>query len=89
MWSDPYLESCCRAALHRLFLSGAAGRPGGEPGGERGGGVMKDTPCLARLAHLALVARRGGRFFLTPAGAARHAAEILRAPESERGRERG
>ncbi len=49
---------------------------------------MKDTPCLARLAHLALVARRGGRFFLTPAGAARHAAEILRAPESERGRER-
>jgi hypothetical protein len=39
---------------------------------------MKDVPCLARLVQLGCVEHRGGRFFLTAAGAARHAAEILR-----------
>lgn len=84
MWSEPYLETCCRAALHRLFLSGGAGRPGDAIASDVG--AMKDAPCLGRLVRLALVERRGGRFFLTPAGAARHAAEILRPHE---GRERG
>jgi hypothetical protein len=83
MWSEPYLETCCRAALHRLFLSGATGRPGDEAGETR---AMKDAPCLGRLVRLALVERRGGRLFLTPAGAARPAAELLRPHE---GRERG
>ncbi|WP_114910574.1 hypothetical protein [Acidibrevibacterium fodinaquatile] len=72
MWSEPYLETCCRAALHRLFLSGTAGRPEADA-------AMKDVPCLARLVQLGCVEHRGGRFFLTAAGAARHAAEILRA----------
>ena len=27
MWDEPYLETCCRSALHRLVLSGAVGRP--------------------------------------------------------------
>ncbi len=77
MWSEPYLETCCRAALHRLFLSGPAGRPAPD---SAPGAAMKDGPCLARLGAMGLVARdSGGRYFLTEKGAARHAAEILRA----------
>ncbi len=68
MWNQPYLETCCRAALHRLVLSGGAGRPGG----------LKDGPCLARLAGMGLVCERAdGRFELTGDGTARHASEIL------------
>lgn len=64
MWDEPYLETCCRSALHRVALSGAAGRPAG----------LKDGPCLARLAGMGLVCTRAdGRFALTGAGAARHA----------------
>ncbi len=71
MWHEPYLESCCRSALHRLSLAAGAGRPGG----------MKDGPCLARLTGLGMVRRRAdGRFELTSAGAARHASEVLRQP---------
>jgi len=67
MWTDPYLETCCRSALHRVMLSGAAGRPPG----------LKDGPCLARLADMGLVREReDGRFVLTAHGIRRHAAEI-------------
>jgi hypothetical protein len=69
MWNEPYLESCCRSALHRLSLAGGIGRPGG----------LKDGPCLERLARMGLVCQRAdGRFALTDAGTARHAREVLR-----------
>lgn len=71
MWDEPYLETCCRATLHRLVLAGATGRPDG----------LKDGPCLARLAGMGLAQRReDGRFALTEAGIARHAREVLRRP---------
>ena len=69
MWNEPYLETCCRSALHRVVLSGAEGRPPG----------LKDGPCLVRLAGMGLVCiRADGRFELTDAGADRHASEILK-----------
>ena len=69
MWEEPYLETCCRSALHRLVLSGALGRPGG----------MKDGPCLQRLAGMGFAREMAdGRFAVTEAGRARHAAEVLR-----------
>lgn len=69
MWDEPYLESCCRAALHRLVLAGAPGRPEGVP----------DAPCLHRLAGMGLVVQRADqRFATTPGGVARHATEVLR-----------
>jgi hypothetical protein len=70
MWREPYLETCCRSALHRLTLVGAAGRPEG----------LKDGPCLERLQGMGLARRRAGdgRFEITPEGTARHASEILR-----------
>jgi hypothetical protein len=69
MWNEPYLETCCRSALHRVALSAAGGRPPG----------LKDGPCLIRLAGMGLVCERpDGRFVLTPAGAARHRTEVLR-----------
>ncbi len=68
MWDQPYLETCCRASLHRLTLAGAAGRPPG----------LKDGPCLARLEADGFARRReDGRFELTDAGRSRHALEIL------------
>ena len=68
MWNQPYLETCCRSALHRLKLAGALGRPPAE----------KDGGCLARLAGMALAVQRAdGRYEITPAGLARHAAEIM------------
>jgi hypothetical protein len=71
MWNDPYLETCCRSALHRLSRAAGAGRPGG----------LKDGPCLARLTDMGLVrAREDGRFLLTEAGVARHAREVLQTP---------
>ena len=67
MWDEPYLETCCRSALHRLLLVGASGRPPG----------LKDGPCLARLEGLGLAqARDDGRYEATEAGLARHAVEI-------------
>jgi hypothetical protein len=73
MWDDPYLETCCRSALHRVVLSGAAGRPSG----------LKDGPCLRRLAGLGLVSARGdGRYEVTARGEARHASEVARRPRT-------
>ncbi len=69
MYDEPYLETCCRSALHRVVLAGGAGRPGTE----------KDAPCLARLASMGLVAENDGRWRATEAGRARHASEVLRA----------
>lgn len=70
MWNEPYLETCCRAALHRLVLCGPAGRPAG----------LKDGPCLERLNRMGFATRRGdGRYAVLPAGEERHASEILRA----------
>jgi hypothetical protein len=66
-WDQPYLETCCRSALHRLVLAGSAGRPGD----------LKDAGCLRRLAEMGLAARGSIpgaelRFILTPAGRDRH-----------------
>lgn len=73
MWDEPYLETCCRSALHRLTLVDAAGRPDG----------LKDGPCLERLAGMGLAAESGGHYHITAAGRARHASEILKqAPEA-------
>jgi hypothetical protein len=71
VWNEPYLETCCRSALHRLVLSGKAGRPAG----------LKDGPCLTRLAAMALaVARPDGRYALTEAGSLRHMRDVLKQP---------
>jgi hypothetical protein len=68
MWNQPYLETCCRSALHRLHLAGAAGRPGGAA----------DAGCLRRLACSGLCGvDERGRFAVTPAGADWHAAHVL------------
>ena len=67
MWNEPYLETCCRSALHRLTLVGPPGRPGG----------LKDGPCLERLSGMGLARQRtDGRWEATPAGLDRHASEI-------------
>jgi hypothetical protein len=67
MWDEPYLETCCRSALHRLVLSGEAGRPAG----------LKDGPCLVRLHAMGLAwLRDDGRYALSETGAARHRREI-------------
>jgi len=76
MWNEPYLETCCRSALHRLVLAGSLGRPPG----------MKDGPCLQRLAAMGLAALRPeGRFEITEAGLARHATEVLKRSDTEHG----
>ena len=67
MWDEAYLETCCRSALHRLVLSGSAGRPAG----------LKDGPCLLRLMERGLASSRpDGRLEVTPLGRERHASEI-------------
>lgn len=69
MWNEPYLETCCRSALHRLTLVGTAGRPSG----------LKDGPCLERLEGMGLARLRGdGRFEITDTGVTRHAGEVLK-----------
>lgn len=69
MWNEPYLETCCRSALHRLRQAGAAGRPDG----------LKDGPCLARLGGMGFAQRRAdGRYEISEPGAARHAGEVLK-----------
>jgi len=69
MWNEPYLETCCRSALHRLTLVDASGRPAG----------LKDGPCLERLQGMGLARQReDGRFEITTAGRARHDSEILK-----------
>lgn len=67
MWDQPYLETCCRAALHRLVLAGAIGRPP----------ALKDGPCLERLAEDGFARLRPDeRYEPTAAGHARHSLEI-------------
>jgi hypothetical protein len=67
MYDQPYLETCCRSALHRLVLAGEVGRPGG----------MKDGPCLVRLCEEGFAqAREDGRFVVSEAGRVRHGQEI-------------
>jgi hypothetical protein len=69
VWNEPYLETCCRSALHRLALAGPPGRPAG----------LKDGNCLARLAAMSLARQRDdGRYHITPAGSLRHAREVLK-----------
>lgn len=69
MWNEPYLETCCRSALHRLKLSGENGRPAG----------LRDDPCLRRLTGMGLAHMRGEtRFTITGQGQARHRTEILK-----------
>jgi hypothetical protein len=69
VWNEPYLETCCRSALHRLHQVGAGGRPDG----------LKDGPCLARLAGMGFAGlREDGRYEITEAGAARHQDEVLK-----------
>ncbi|ATU73732.1 hypothetical protein CFR78_01900 [Komagataeibacter rhaeticus] len=72
MWNEPYLESCCRSALHRLKLSGQAGRPAG----------VGDAPCLHRLEGMGLASSSGDdqRYTITTQGHARHRTEILKQP---------
>ena len=67
MYDRPYMETCCRSALHRLLLCEAAGRPPG----------LKDGPCLERLEAMGFARRRpDGRFEITAAGHDRHGTEI-------------
>jgi hypothetical protein len=67
MWNQPYLETCCRSALHRLILAGEAGRPPG----------LKDGPCLERLAGDGLAQmQQTDRYHPTEAGRQRHRMEI-------------
>lgn len=69
MWSEPYLETCCRAALHRLALMADDGRPGG----------LKDGPCLDRLVAMGFAEPAAeDRYRITRAGSLRHRSEILR-----------
>jgi hypothetical protein len=73
VWDEPYLETCCRSALHRLTLSGRIGRPPG----------LKDGSCLVRLAEMGLALRRAdGRYAITQAGAGRHEREVMKRPAS-------
>lgn len=63
MWTEPYLEPCCRSALHRLVLAGPLGRPTG----------LKDGPCLDRLTGMGLAERKwDGRVEITEAGLGAH-----------------
>ena len=79
MWDEPYLETCCRSALHRLLLVGRTGRPGG----------LKDGGCLSRLCELGFARERpDSRFEVTDAGLARHAEEIAPTAAAKRARRR-
>lgn len=63
MWNEPYLETCCRSALHRLTLVQGHGRPDG----------LKDGPCLQRLGGMGLAALRDdGRWQITATGRDAH-----------------
>lgn len=74
MWDEPYLETCCRSALHRLRLSGAIGRRTNN----------KDGACLARLNTMGLAAQHSdGCYRITPAGDARHDRDVLRRPSRQ------
>ncbi len=77
MYDQPYLETCCRSALHRLLLCDPVGRPPG----------LKDGPCLARLADMGLARQREDRRYeITEPGRARHALEITPEASPQGGR---
>jgi hypothetical protein len=68
MWDQPYLETCCRSALHRLRLSAEIGRPPDR----------LDAGCLLRLAAMGLCGKTAdGRFVISAEGAKRHAKDVL------------
>ena len=68
MYDEPYLETCCRSALHRLVLCGDTGRPA----------TLKDQGCLLRLEQKGFASLRpDGRFAASVAGLARHDHEIM------------
>ena len=76
MWNEPYLETCCRSALHRLTLCADAGRPATE----------KDQPCLVRLSGMELAeCGEDGRYRATAKGRSRHEREILRRARADDG----
>ncbi|MEA2777349.1 MAG: hypothetical protein QOF90_2755 [Acetobacteraceae bacterium] len=69
VWNQPYLETCCRAALHRLHLCGQAGRPPG----------LMDEACQRRLADMGFCSiGADGRCMITRTGQRRHADEVLK-----------
>ncbi|MBE7209802.1 MAG: hypothetical protein INR65_02190 [Gluconacetobacter diazotrophicus] len=70
MWNEPYLETCCRSALHRLRLCGDAGRPDAHRA------ELKDARCLDRLEQLGFATHEGAQYRITQAGLARHDSEI-------------
>ncbi|NHO35977.1 hypothetical protein [Acetobacter fallax] len=68
MWNEPYLESCCRSALHRLCLAGTNGRPR----------MLRDEPCLDRLRRKGFAClSTDDRYQVTLSGEDRHRTEIL------------
>jgi len=68
VWNQPYLETCCRSALHRLHLSGNTGRPPDR----------LDAACLVRLASMGLCDKQpDGWFVINAQGTMRHATEVL------------
>ncbi|NPD66848.1 hypothetical protein HN018_04590 [Lichenicola cladoniae] len=72
MWNDPYLETCCRSALHRLSLCDDRGRPDGTRA------ELKDARCLDRLEQLGFAVHVGDSYRMTEAGVARHDREIMK-----------
>ena len=72
MWNEPYLETCCRSALHRLLLCEEVGRP------DASRTELKDARCLDRLEQLGLAACAAHRYRITPAGRGRHDREIMK-----------
>jgi hypothetical protein len=70
MWNEPYLETCCRSALHRLLLCGDAGRPDAHRT------ELKDARCLERLEQLGFADHVGNHFEITRSGRSRHDREI-------------
>lgn len=86
-----YLETCCRSALHRLFLAGDAGRPVGsaEARSLKAGprtSPLKDKPCLERLAARGLARQRSrdARFVATEAGRESHARLVSGLPRQRK-----
>lgn len=79
-WDEPYLETCCRSALHRLWLSGDGGRPAAKPAGAEIPNFrqpLKDRPCLDRLTERGLARQKDRqRFVITNEGIQRHEREV-------------
>lgn len=78
--NNAYLETCCRSALHRLYLTKEVGRPAAEPAKAEMPNfrqALKDRPCLDRLVkHGFARQKENGRFVMTEEGKKRHEMEI-------------